>query len=133
VGLTRAKRNLYLVQNMPNQNASISLALDMHDVWLDYFKNNKSSVLRLQSGDNLLYKDGFLTDEQGYYIIAFSNTGKEKLKTWFDMGYEVDSAKVSYILAWRPQDSNTDYAVCLVNITLSKTGDDSARDATTEQ
>ncbi len=133
VGLTRAKRNLYLVQSMPNQNASISLALDMHDVWLDYFKNNKSSVLRLQSGDDLLYKDGFLTDEHGYYIVALSNTGKEKLKTWFDMGYEVDSAKVSYILAWRPQDSKTDYAVCLANIILSKIGDEKGGDSTTEE
>jgi ATP-dependent DNA helicase RecQ len=28
---------------------------------------------------------------------------------------------VSYTLAWKPQDSETEYAVCLANIVLSKT------------
>ena len=37
-----------------------------------------------------------------------------------DKGYEVTSAKVSYTLAWKPQDSNVEYAVCLANVVLSK-------------
>ena len=124
VGLTRAKRNLYLVTNPPVQYLSISIALNMRDVWLDFFKGCKDIVLRLRSGDNLQYKDGYLLNEQSINIIALSVSGKDKLKAWTDKGYEVTSAKVSYTLAWKPQDSETEYAVCLANVVLSKITED---------
>jgi ATP-dependent DNA helicase RecQ len=77
-------------------------------------------VLRLRSGDNLQYKDGYLLNEQSINIIALSASGKDKLKAWTDKGYEVTSAKVSYTLAWKPQDSDVEYAVCLANVILYK-------------
>jgi len=125
VGLTRAKRNLYLVTNPPVEYSSISIALDMHDVWLDFFKGRKDLVLRLRSGDSLQYNDGYLLNEQGLNIAALSSSGKDKLKAWTDKGYEAVSAKVSYTLAWRPKDSETEYAVCLANIVLKRNLDDS--------
>ena len=124
VGLTRAKRNLFLVTNPPVQYSSISIALNMHDVWLDFFKGRKDLVLRLRSGDSLQYNDGYLLNEQGTNIAALSASGKDKLKVWTDKGYEVTTAKVSYTVAWRPMDSETEYAVCLANIILSKTETD---------
>jgi len=120
VGLTRAKRNLYLVTNPPVEYSSISIALDMHDVWLDFFKGRKDLVLRLRSGDGLQYKDGYLLNEQDLNIVALSSSGKDKLKAWTDKGYEVVGAKVSYTLAWRPKDSETEYAVCLANLVLKR-------------
>ena len=120
VGLTRAKKNLFLVTNLPTEYSSISIALNMRDVWLDFFKGRKDFVLRLRSGDSLQYKDGYLLNEQEIYIAALSASGKEKLKTWTDKGYEVANAKVSYTLAWRPKDSYIEYAVCLANVVLSK-------------
>ena len=120
VGLTRAKRNLYLVTNPPTEYSTISIALNMHDVILDFFKGRKDIVLRLRSGDNLQYKDGYLLSEQEINIAALSASGKEKLKAWTDKGYEVTNAKVSYTLAWKPQDSKIEYAVCLANIHLAK-------------
>ena len=120
VGLTRAKRNLYLVTNPPTEYSTISIALNMHDVVLDFFKGRKDIVLRLRSGDNLQYKDGYLLSEQEINIAALSASGKEKLKVWTDKGYEVTNAKVSYTLAWKPQDSNIEYAVCLANLHLAK-------------
>ena len=120
VGLTRAKRNLYLVTNPPTEYSTISIALNMHDVILDFFKGRKDIVLRLRSGDNMQYKDGYLLSEQEINIAALSASGKEKLKAWTDKGYEVTNAKVSYTLAWKPQDSNIEYAVCLANIHLAK-------------
>ena len=124
VGLTRAKRNLFLVTNPPVQYSSISIALNMRDVWLDFFKGRKDLVLRLRSGDSLQYNDGYLLNEQGTNIAALSASGKDKLKVWTDKGYEVTTAKVSYTVAWRPMDSETEYAVCLANIILSKTEND---------
>lgn len=120
VGLTRAKKNLFLITNSPHENSSISIALTMHDVWLDFFKFKKDVVLRLRSGDNLKYKDGYLLNEKDVNVAALSASGKDKLKVWIDKGYEVTSVKVSYTLAWRPKDSNMEYAVCLANVFLSK-------------
>ena len=120
VGLTRAKQYLFLVTNPPVEYSSISIALNMRDVWLDFFKGRKDLVLRLRSGDNLQYQNGFLLDDQGINIIALSASGKDKLKAWTDKGYEVTSVKVSYTLAWKPQDSETEYAVCLANILLTR-------------
>ncbi len=123
VGLTRAKRNLYLVTNPPTEYSSISIALNMRDVWLDFFKGRKDIVLRLRSGDNLQYRDGYLLNEQEVNVAALSASGKHKLKAWTDKGYEVINAKVSYTLAWKPQESNVEYAVCLANAVLSKVGE----------
>ena len=120
VGLTRAKRNLYLITNPPIEYSSISIALNMHDIWLDYFKGRKDMVLCLRSGDRLLYKDDYFYNQQGASVVALSAAGKDKIKAWTDKGYEVTSAKVSYTLAWRPKDSESEYAVCLANLVLSK-------------
>jgi ATP-dependent DNA helicase RecQ len=120
VGLTRAKRNLYLVTNPPVQYSSISIALNMHDVWLDFFKRRKNLVLHLRSGDTLQYEDGCLLNEQGSPIAVLSASGKEKLKEWTDKGYKVVKANVSYTLAWKPADSEMEFAVCLANIALIK-------------
>ena len=92
----------------------------VHGVGFNFFKGRKDIVLRLRSGDNLQYKDGYLLNEQSINIIALSASGKDKLKAWTDKGYEVTSAKVSYTLAWKPQDSDVEYAVCLANTVLSK-------------
>ena len=119
VGLTRAKQNLYLATTPLLESSSIYIALNMHDVWLDFFRGRKELVLRLRNGDKLLYKDGYLLNEQGVNIVALSASGKEKLKVWTDKGREVTGAKVSYTLAWKPQDSDMEYAVCLANVVLS--------------
>lgn len=121
VGLTRAKRNLYLVTNPPIDYSLISIALNMHDVILNFFNGRKEIVLRLRSGDSLQYNEGFLLNGQGINVAALSASGKEKLKAWTNKGYKVTGAKVSYTLAWRPKNYETEYAVCLANIVLSKT------------
>lgn len=120
VGLTRAKQHLFLATSPLAETDSICIALNMHDVWLDFFKGRKEIVLQLRSGDSLQYKDGYLQNNQGVNIIALSASGKEKLKVWTDKGYEVTGATVSYTLAWKPQDSKIEYAVCLANVVLGK-------------
>ncbi len=120
VGLTRAKQNLYLVTNPPAERAAILIALNMHDVILDFFRGRKELVLRLRSGDGLRYQDGYLLSEQGANIAALSAAGKDKLKAWTDRGYVVTEARVSFTLAWRPVNSLIEYAVCLANVVLTK-------------
>lgn len=123
VGLTRAKRNLFLLTNPPSQTASVFVALTMHDVYLDFFKHRKDIILRLRSGEVLNYRDGYLLSVRGDNVALLSNAGKEKLKFWEDKGYVVTGAKVSYVLAWRPKDAVNDLAVCLANIVLTRKED----------
>ena len=120
VGLTRAKRNLYLLQTPAEEMSSVSVTLTMHDVWLDFFKDRKELVLRLRSGDLLTYHDGSLRNSEGNTIIKLSALGKEKIKAWQDKNYKVTKAEVSYTLAWRPVDDTVDYAVCLADIILTE-------------
>ncbi len=120
VGITRAKRNLYIIKSPFVSHSSILIALGMHDVWLDFYKSRKKNIIRLRSGDSLRYQDGYLINEQDINVVALSAKGKEKVKAWTDKGYSVSDAKVSFILAWRPQNSEMEYAVCLANIVLSK-------------
>ena len=123
VGLTRAKRNLFLLTNPPSQTSSVFVALTMHDVFLDFFKHRKDIILRLRSGEALNYRDGYLLSVRGDNVVLLSNAGKEKLKYWEDKGYVVTGAKVSYVLAWRPKDAANDHAVCLANIVLTRKGE----------
>ena len=122
VGLTRAKRNLYLLLNPPAIGSSVSVALTMHDVRLDFFKekDRKKTVLRLRSGDPLIYRNELLLNQQGEYVAALSAACIENLKGWKEKGYEVSHATVSYILAWRNKETKTEYAVCLANLVLTK-------------
>ena len=122
VGLTRAKQSLYLVTNPPVKYAAISIALNMHDVILDFFKGRKQVVLQLRCGDHLQYQDSYLLNAKGCNIAALSAAGKDKLKTWTDRGYVVTEARVSFTLAWKPMNSQTEYAVCLANVVLAKCG-----------
>lgn len=120
VGLTRAKRNLYLLQQPLVPSASVSVDLTMHDVWLDFCKPRKDIILQLRSGDPLTYRDGYFMNLQGLSVVALSSSGKEKLKVWLDKGYEVSGGEVSFVLAWRPKEDKKDYAVCLAEVVLAK-------------
>ena len=120
VGLTRAKRNLFLLTEPQRHSSSVFVALTMHDVLLDFFKHRKDVILKLRSGEPLNYRDGYLLSVRGDNVALLSNAGKEKLKAWQDKGYEVTGTEVSYVLAWRPKDSVSELAVCLANIVLTR-------------
>ena len=120
VGLTRARRNLYIYHNPVLDQNNISLSLNLHDVWLNYFKEHKEQVLRLRSGDMLQYSNGHLVSQQGDYIACLSKAKKKQLEELEQKGYNVISAQASYILAWRPREETQEVAVCLANLILQK-------------
>lgn len=120
VGLTRARRNLYIYPRPVLDQTNISISLNLHDVWLDYFKTRKNEILRLQSGDSLQYSNGYLVTQQGEKIAYLSKAKKQQLDDLYQKGYHVISAQVSYILAWRPREESQEVAVCLANIILQR-------------
>lgn len=120
VGLTRARRNLYIYLKPILNQKNISISLNLHDVWLDYFKERKDKILKLRSGDLLRYSNGYLISQQGDYISCLSKAQRQKMEELYQSGYSVTSADVSYILAWRPREEPQEVAVCLANIILEK-------------
>ena len=110
----------------------ITLRLTHRDVYLDYFKDKKRTILALQSGDPLQCIQGGLATMEGIPVVWYSQKMREELAQWREKGYKEVSAEVGYIVAWRGQqteahDNNTadkekedEYAVLLANITLER-------------
>ena len=98
----------------------IAVGLTLRDVWLDYFREHKASILRLRSGDSLRYTNGYLATMQGECIACLSRSKRQAMDDLRKRGYTVDTAVVSYILAWRPREETEEVAVCLANLILKK-------------
>lgn len=141
VGITRAKNRLFIHTNghcfdhltadrrsRDNQcytlPEDIVLQLSHRDVYLEFFKGIKREVLALQSGDPLQYRDFTLyTEKTGLPVAKLSNRMQKVLSEWFEKGYQVKSATVSFIVAWKPKDAPEDEpetAVLLADLTLTR-------------
>lgn len=144
VGMTRARQRLFIhttcscfdnigadkyvtdqrIYQMPDE---VVLQLSYKDVFLGFFKNRKKDILSLRSGDSLLYSDHILTDAaSGKPVASLSAKMKATLSEWNNKGYEVKSATVRFVVAWRPKDAPKDEeetAVLLADLILNKTTD----------
>jgi ATP-dependent DNA helicase, RecQ family len=139
VGMTRAKKNLYIhcntdvfAQNMSaiadvrvdNEHypapEEITLQMTHKDVFLDFFKDKKKKILMLRAGQSLTYKNGYLKTVSGEDVAYLSKQKRSELKDWEDKGYYVQDAKINYILAWRGKDDDEETAVLLPEMILKK-------------
>ena len=143
VGLTRAKKNLYIytgsscfdgglasVQyrfdsgeySMPDE---VVLQLTHKDVVLSYFTSRKKAILTLKGGDELDYSDGYLYPHGIQKAVAkLSAKMHERMTQWQSKGYTVYSASVRFIVAWKAKDApkdETETAVLLPELRLRKT------------
>ena len=141
--MTRAKNRLFIHTNtncfdrlvadkhiidqkdypMPDE---IVLQLSHKDVYLKFFKEHKQEILSLQSGDTLHYNNHFFFETTKNTAIAkLSSKMKESLAAWIDKGYEVKSASVRFIVAWKSKEDSKDEpetAVLLPDLVLSNKG-----------
>ena len=141
VGITRAKQRLYIHTTSPvfdkilvdkrtvddqsyTMPKEIVLQLSYKDVYLDFFKQRKNEVLALRGGDELIYKNGILSDARTHKFVArLSNGMQQKLLEWKERGYDVVSAKVRFVVAWKPKESpknEPETAVLLADLSLAK-------------
>ena len=142
VGMTRAKKRLFIHTNssvfdriqvdkhlvsqqryeMPEE---VVLQMTHKDVNLSFFKSRKKDVLALRGGSALTYADHCLHNATtGYPIAMLSTRMQQTLTEWQAKGYEVQGAKVRFIVAWKPKDApkgEQETAVVLANILLIKT------------
>lgn len=141
VGMTRAKRNLYIHTNgkafdgvshaqycsdtlqysVPDE---IVLQLSHKDVYLNFFKSCKQEILALRSGDTLFYQASYLClPSNGKAIAKLSQGMLAKLNELEKKGYRVVSAMVRFIVAWKPKDApkeEKETAVLLADLTLKR-------------
>lgn len=141
VGITRAKQRLFihtngslfdrmqadqkiLDQNTYEMPDEIVLQLSYKDVNLGFFKPRKNQILALRSGEPLRFDNNYLYDPKTNYAVGqLSQKMQEDLKGWAERGYEVSSATIRFIVAWRQKDApqkEEEHAVLLVDIGLRK-------------
>lgn len=141
VGMTRAKHNLYIHTNGDVFNCihnclhitdsqqyavpeEIVLQLSYKDVYLDYFKYTKQEVLALRGGDELTYNAPYLCSAPtGQAIARLSQGMLDKLAKWETKGYNVASASVRFIVAWKSKNAakeEKELAVLLADLKLRK-------------
>ncbi len=140
VGITRAKNRLFVHTNgdffnhisadqylvdpreyaMPEE---IVLRLSHKDVHLGYFKGLKREVLALKGGDALNYKKPLLYNTVTNKPVAMlSQKMQNTLSEYEGKGYEVKSASVRFVVAWKPKDAPKDEpesAVLLADLVLA--------------
>ena len=145
VGMTRAKKRLFIHTNssvfdsiqvdklivcqqqyeMPEE---VVLQMTHRDVNLGFFKSRKMEVLALRGGSALAYADHCLHDaSNGYPVAMLSARMQQTLSEWQEKGYEVQSAKVRFIVAWKPKDApkeEKETAVVLADLVLKKVNDE---------
>lgn len=140
VGMTRAKNRLFIHTNgklfnntnidkftidsntysMPEE---VVLQLSHKDVYLGFFKERKKEILSLRSGDPLNYKDTiFYNATTNTPIAKLSKNMQVVIEDWHNKGYNIKSASVRFVVAWKPKDApkeETETAVVLIDVMLN--------------
>lgn len=101
----------------------IALQLTHKDVFLDFFKDKKRSLLQLHSGTPLILSyDGLRAEIKGepYPILRFSKSFINRMHILYQKGYLPVRADVRFVVAWKAEDDPTESAVLLPNLYLSR-------------
>lgn len=139
VAMTRAKNNLtihlngnYLddisCQNLGQKLDEFSykpanlliLHLSHKDIWLDFFIFKQHLISPLKSGDKLtVNKDGCMNND-GNFMIKFSNQFKVKILDYENQGYKLVSAEINYIVYWNKEDMENEVKIILSELRFEK-------------
>ena len=101
----------------------VVLQLSHKDVNLSFFKPRKKEILALRAGQSLRFENNYLFSNTGAAVAQLSQKMQTELISWSDKGYEVTSASIRFIVAWRPKDATkeeSEHAVLLIDLTLKK-------------
>ena len=70
-------------------------------MYLDFFKGKKKLILQCRSGMPLFFDDGYLRLPTGERVVCLSKQRRDELQDWAEKDYQVQSAKVNFIVAWK--------------------------------
>ena len=138
VGMTRAKSELHIHTDSSFFHALLpqavqrrvsytvypepqELLLEMghRDVVLDFFKDKKSFILRLRSGEALTLEGAYLS-ARGRLVAKLSQSCWQRLEGLKQNGYRVHQAQVRYVVAWKGEQDTEETAVMLPTLRLRK-------------
>jgi ATP-dependent DNA helicase RecQ len=100
--------------------AQLSVILTHVDVYLGYFKNVKSQIDKLHTGDQLAIRDYGLADAAGELVLKFSNKFKKLLTFRRQQGYRLFQANINFILYWTDPKDKEEYKIILPEVLLVK-------------
>ena len=141
VGMTRAKQRLFVHTNgsLFEKTAAVNeyrvdtqeylmpedvvLQLSHKDVNLRFFRSRKADVLALRSGDPLQFADNVLFNQHNSSVAMLSKSMLETVAEWKSRGYEIQSAVVRFVVAWKPKDApkeEPETAVLLPDLILKR-------------
>ncbi len=139
VGMTRAKQNLIIhlngnyldtisCQDIVRKNddfpykppSLLVIHLTHKDIWLDYFISRQNLISGLKSGDTLKVSHEGCFDENGNYILKFSNSFKQKINEYEDKGYTLKESKVNYIVYWLKEELEKENLIVLPELKFIK-------------
>ncbi len=132
VAVTRAKSNLNIHLNSPfpekYQTENLTLTTDPNtysapneivihlsfkDVWLSYFINRQKLISELMSGDELIVENNELLNSKSESILKFSKKFTADIEDLKTKSYHLKSAKVNFIIYWKPEDSEQEIRIVL--------------------
>ena len=103
-----------------NSSNLLVLHLSHKDIWLDHFISIQNLISNLKSGDQLKANKGGCIDDNGNYIIKFSNRFKENIVEYESKGYKLISAEINYIVYWQKENSEIDVKIILPELRFKK-------------
>ena len=139
VAMTRARQNLTIHYNgswlnnldIPGltytedhqtwqEPEELIIQLTLKDVWLDYFIDRQRQVNQLVTGDLLKIRGNELLDGEGLSLVRYSGSFSQQLEKYRKLGYEMHSAKVSFILYWQKEGTKKEIKMVLPELVLKK-------------
>lgn len=99
--------------------SELILQLSHKDVYLDFFKDKKSLILRLKSGTHLMIRGNRLYLQSGEKllpVLQFSSKCNETVKQLISSGYTPYDSVIRFICAWKGKEDTEETAVILADI-----------------
>ncbi|MBP1533417.1 MAG: hypothetical protein IK999_04720 [Ruminococcus sp.] len=105
--------------------SELILQLSHRDVFLDFFKDKKSQILKLRSGQHLTVRGNRLYVQVGgklQPVLQFSSKCNETVKQLIASGYTPYDATVRFICAWKGKGDAEESAVILADVFFRNNG-----------
>ena len=111
--------------NIYPKPSELILQLSHRDVYLDFFKDKKSLIIRLRSGMHLTVRGCRLyTETEGKLkpVLQFSKDCHERIQQLIDSGYHPYDSVIRFIVAWKNKGNENDEetAIILADISFKK-------------
>ncbi len=138
VGMTRAKKDLYLFYNnkdfdrfitgnvraqvdttLYGRPEEILMQLSHKDVHLGFFKDKKSLIRRIVSGAKLLTSASGLSvvsDGKTVPVVRFSRKFMEEIEKHQRQGYVMENASVRFVVGWTDTEDGQEYPIILPDV-----------------